>query len=111
LTPEQTAPPRLQRSGILDDNDDQLDDGSLFDLYVIQGKSGDVLDIVLESDDFDPYLAIANADKVTLQESDDIGGGNQNASLKIQLPEDGAYYIIINSYTKDGRGNYILTIR
>ncbi|WP_204102140.1 MULTISPECIES: pre-peptidase C-terminal domain-containing protein [Spirulina sp. CCY15215] len=86
------------------------EDGSLYDEYRFVGKAGQQIVISLESTDFDPFLALLNEKRDVLGQNDDASEGNQNSSLAITLPYDGIYYIFVNGYNNEDRGNYRLKI-
>ncbi|MGK7924707.1 MAG: pre-peptidase C-terminal domain-containing protein [Spirulina sp.] len=87
------------------------EDGSLYDEYKFSGRAGQQILISLESTDFDPFLAFLNDKRDVLGQNDDVSEGNQNSSLAITLPYDGIYYIFVNGYDSQDRGNYILQVR
>jgi|GEM_PF-7006863 hypothetical protein len=81
--------------------------------YTFVGEAGDEVTIELESDDvsMDPYLELRTADGDLLTEDDD-SGGNLNARIEdFELPEDGAYQIVVRTYAGVGGGSYTLTLR
>jgi hypothetical protein len=101
----------LFEKGILKEGDTVIpSDGSLYDAYTWEGKKGDSLIINLESDDFDSYLAVQAPEGQIIAENDDLSPESSNSSLKVVLPTDGIYRIIVNSYDPQGRGNYIITV-
>ena len=101
----------LLEKGVLKEGDPViLSDGSLYDAYIWEGKKGDYLIISLESDDFDSYLAVQSPQGQIIAENDDFSPGNSNSGLKVILPTDGVYRIIVNSYDPKGRGDYIITV-
>ncbi len=101
----------LLERGILEQGDTVIpNDGSFYDSYNWEGKKGKSLTITLESQDFDPYLAIQSPDGKIIAENDDLQEGSSNAGLTIKLPVDGIYRIIINSYDPKGKGDYTLSV-
>lgn len=86
-------------------------DGSLFNLHTFEGMAGKSVTISAVSADFDTYVALLDADGNLIGENDDTSENNPNATLKITLPRTGRYGVIVNSYNKTGRGQYILTVR
>lgn len=94
----------------LTDADDTLNsDNSPFSAAQFYGGQGQTVHINLASPDFDSYLFLVNADGEVIAE-DDNSGGNLNARIELELPEEGAYYVIVNSRNSEGRGRYRLTI-
>jgi len=102
----------LEIEGILEDGDRLLPvDDSLYDLYTFRGTAGQVVRVELESDDFDPYLFLIAPDGQQLAENDDISRDNRNSALRLTLPVNGTYSVLVNSYDPDSRGRYRLVIR
>jgi|GEM_PF-3691798 len=101
----------LQEEGVLADNDQIIpSDDSRYDSYPFDGVAGQTIVITLESDDFDPYLAVVDSQNQIIAEHDDISEQNSNSRLTVTLFADGVYYIIVNSYDPNGRGEYTLTV-
>ncbi|HEY9770319.1 MAG TPA: PPC domain-containing protein [Coleofasciculaceae cyanobacterium] len=99
---------RVER-GTLEEGDRIIaDDGSLYDFYPLEGKAGDSWTIYLESDEFDAFVALVDANGNTIKENDDISQENSNSRIQVTLPEDGVYNIIVNTYDEAGKGNYVL---
>lgn len=107
-TPATNSQPLLLKQGILEQGDTTIDDGSYYDTYSLEGKKDQSLIITLESQEFDPYLAIQNPEGQIIGENDDAAEGSSNSQLKITLPMDGAYQIIVNSFDPKGQGKYTL---
>ena len=102
---------KIQR-GRLEEGDKVIpNDGSLYDSYPLQGLAGDSFIISVESQEFDTFLAIMDEKGNIIQQNDDINQGNSNSQLKVTLPSNGIYNIIINAYDQGGKGNYLLTVR
>ena len=97
--------------GFLEEGDKVIpNDGSFYDSYPISGKAGDSFLISLESADFDTFLAIMDEEGNIIEQNDDVSEDDSNSQLKITLPNDGTYSLIINSYDQEGKGAYVLTI-
>ena len=86
------------------------DDGSLYDFYPLEGKAGDSFTIYLESDEFDAFVALVDSQGNTIKENDDISESDSNSRIRVTLPEDGTYNIIVNTYDQQGTGKYVLTV-
>lgn len=86
------------------------DDGSLYDYYPMRGKAGESFTIQLESDEFDAFVALVDSNGKTVGENDDVSQENSNSELKVTLPEDGVYNVIVNTYDEKGTGNYVLKV-
>ena len=100
----------LQADGILEVGDATLSDGSLYDLYPFEGQSGQLIQIRLESDDFDPYLILQNARGQQISVNDD-SIGELNSTITVELPQDGTYQVIANAYDRSGQGVYHLQVQ
>jgi uncharacterized protein YkwD len=98
--------------GSLEEGDTVIpNDGSLYDSIPLEGKAGDSFIISVESEEFDTFLAIMDAEGNILEQNDDVSDRNSNSRVKVTLPKSGVYNVIVNAYDKDGRGKYILTVR
>ena len=86
------------------------DDGSLYDFYPLEGKAGDSFTIYLESDEFDAFVALVDSQGNTIKENDDISESDSNSRIRVTLPEDGTYNVIVNTYDQQGTGKYVLTV-
>lgn len=86
-------------------------DGSLFNLHTFEGTAGESVTISAVSADFDTYVALLDSNGNLIGENDDASENNPNATLTITLPRTGRYGVIVNSYDKTGRGEYVLTVR
>ncbi len=86
------------------------DDGSLYDFYPLEGKAGESFTIYLESDEFDAFVALVDSQGNTIKENDDISESDSNSRIRVTLPEDGTYNIIVNTYDEQGTGKYVLTV-
>ncbi|MGK7937162.1 MAG: PPC domain-containing protein [Xenococcaceae cyanobacterium] len=100
------------QQGKLEEGDTVIpNDGSFYDSYPIEGIAGDYFVISVESQDFDTFLAIMDAEGNILGQNDDISETNSNSRLKITLPNNGVYNVIVNAYDRGGKGSYLLTVR
>ncbi|NEP76864.1 MAG: hypothetical protein F6K39_00930 [Okeania sp. SIO3B3] len=101
----------LQLEGTLSDGDLVLpSDESIYDEHTFEGTTGQVVTVILESPDFDTYLAVFSPDGKLLGEHDDVSQKNTNSQLTITLTVTGKYRVIVNSYDKTGRGQYNLQV-
>ena len=109
---EQTATALLFEQGVLEQGDAVMPvDGSLYDLYPLEGVAGQTLTVAAESEDFDTVVAIMDADNTIIKQNDDLSDSNSNSALTVTLPSDGVYYVIVNAYDDQGLGEYTLTVR
>lgn len=87
------------------------EDGSYYDEYSFQGRSGQRVTITLESNEFDPYLIVFSPDGQLLAQNDDASPSTTNSSISVTLPASGTYVIFANAYDSAGEGRYTLTVR
>lgn len=83
-------------------------DGKLVEVYEYNGRMGQSVSILLESEDFDPVLYLNHSDGRALAMDDD-SGGNANSLIDIVLPSTETYRIYVVPFM-DGEGSYRLTI-
>ncbi|MEZ2225304.1 MULTISPECIES: trypsin-like peptidase domain-containing protein [unclassified Microcoleus] len=108
----QAARAILQEEGTLAPGAQVLpSDNSLYREYTFEGRSGQSVDISLESKEFDPYVALFGPNGRLVAENDDESDATKNASLSVTLPATGRYRVIVNAYDASGRGRYTLTVR
>lgn len=75
------------------------------DAYSFQGEAGQILEISLNSDEFDTYLALQNAAGETIAQDDD-SGSERNALLNVLLPDSGSYRVVARGYEDTSVGAY-----
>ncbi len=98
--------------GTLEEGDRIIaEDGSFYDSYPLEGRSGESFTIYLESDEFDAFVALIDAQGNIIEQNDDIDEENSNSRIQVTIPEDGVYNVIVNAYDKGGMGEYVLTVR
>lgn len=83
-------------------------DGTLFEVYEYNGRMGQSVTILLESDDFDPVLFLSHADGRPLAMDDD-SGGDGNSLLDVVLPSTETYRIFVTPFY-ESEGAYRLTV-
>ena len=86
------------------------DDGSFYDSYPLEGQAGESFNIYLESDEFDAFVALIDAEGNIVDQNDDISQEDSNSRIRVTLPEDGIYNVIVNTYDEGGTGKYVLTV-
>lgn len=107
------APPALSLAtgravdGELTPNDSQRRSGKYEDVYEVQGRRGDRLDLQLASRDFDSYLVVTGPEGFSLS-NDDGASGSLDSRLVIQLPVDGAYRVAVTTFRPGETGRYRL---
>ena len=96
-------------SGTLSSGDAELDDGSYYDSYTFDGRSGQHVTVRMTSPDFDTYLRVMSPSDEAFS-NDDADDGSTNSQLDLDLTENGEYRIIANSLYADTTGSYQLSI-
>ncbi|MEM8828200.1 MAG: pre-peptidase C-terminal domain-containing protein [Cyanobacteria bacterium P01_G01_bin.19] len=97
--------------GVLEEGDRIIEeDGSFYDSYPLEAQSGESFNIALESDEFDAFVALIDAQGNIIEQNDDINEEDSNSKIRVTIPESGTYNIIVNAYDEGGTGQYILTI-
>lgn len=100
----------LDQVGELTDDSPTLEnDDTPHEVIEFTGTQGQAVTIDLASPDFDPYLFLLDEEGNTIAR-DDNSGGNLNARMRTTLPDDGTYFIVVNSNREDDRGRYRLTV-
>ena len=98
--------------GILEEGDRVIaEDGSFYDSYPLEAKSDESFIIYLESEEFDAFVALVDAQGNIIDQNDDIDEENSNSRIRVTIPENGTYNVIVNAYDEGGTGEYVLTVR
>ena len=99
-------------SGSLDASDPTLPDSSHYDQWTYDGRAGEKVKITLESSEFDAYLLLARpgVGAPELLAQDDDGAGGTNAQVSFELPADGTYLVMANSFGGGAFGAYTLKV-
>ncbi|MEA3014804.1 MAG: hypothetical protein QOD42_3349 [Sphingomonadales bacterium] len=96
-------------TGELSANDAQRRSGKYEDVFTIQGRRGERVDLRLVSSDFDPLLLVTGPGGFSLTNDDEEGHGDSvNSRLVIEFPADGAYRVGVSSFRSGETGNYRL---
>jgi hypothetical protein len=90
-------------------HDEPKEDNHHYQKWLLRGRAGDVIDVSLESDDFDAYLEVM-PEGLPLAYSDDDGGGDLNSLVHLALPADGRYTILVTTVDEEEIGNYALRV-
>jgi hypothetical protein len=88
------------------------EDGTLYDLYVLNGQRGQRITIELSSQSFDPYLTLLEDDGTEILSAS--AGDNRDgrrARLQTTLPYAGEYLIRVNGLHKKESGRYTLIVK
>ena len=96
-------------NGELSQNDTQRRSGKYEDVYLIQGRRGERVDLRLLSDAFDPYLVVSGPAGFSMANDDEEGQSEStNSRLVLELPADGAYRVSVTSFRAGETGAYRL---
>jgi hypothetical protein len=91
------------------DATDAVQTRSVCKVYAIKLAKGKSYEIDMTSKDVDSYLRLEDAAGKQLAKDDDRGG-DRNARIQFQCPEDGEYRIIATTYL-GGVGGFTLTVK
>src|SRR5205085_7963199 len=96
-------------TGELSLSDSQRRSGKYEDVYLIQGRQGERVDLRLLSETFDPYLVVSGPGGFSVANDDEEGQSeNTNSRLVLQLPADGTYRVSVTSFRSGWAGAYRL---
>ncbi len=97
--------------GRLEETDLRLDDGTVYDMWMFQGRAGERITATMTSGDFDAYLVFATGrpDDLDWLAEDDDGAGGTDARIEITIPEDGVFVFLANSF-EPSTGAYSLRV-
>jgi hypothetical protein len=86
-------------------------DGSFLDVLVVRSAGDEVVELRVESDDFDTYLTLVAPDGALLDVNDDVQGGDAAYASRIRtyLREPGTYLLVVSGYGPDDIGRYTVT--
>jgi hypothetical protein len=94
-------------TGELSANDAQRRSGKYEDVFTIQGRRGERVDLRLISSDFDPLLLVTGPGGFSLSNDDEEGQSEStNSRLVIEFPADGAYRVGVSSFRSGETGSY-----
>ena len=80
------------------------------DCYTFSGTAGDRVDISLNSDDFDTYLYLLDADGEVVVSDDGGGDGGNSRITSFALPSTETFAIEATSFSGSSTGTYTLTL-
>ena len=90
------------------------DDRSFYDDYEVVLERGWVIEVSMESEEFDTYLWLVGPDGRSVVQNDDTGTpsrGDTDSYFRVPVVETGPHYVRANSYDSSGRGAYRLRVR
>ncbi len=96
--------------GALEAGDSQLDDSrEYYDELELDVVAGQRIEVVLESDEFDPYLILISPDE-DVWENDDWEDGQSGSRIDVIAKTGGTWRIIVTSYKPGMSGDYAGTV-
>jgi hypothetical protein len=101
-------------SGVLDQTDQRLDDGRLYDVRTFTVGAAEQVVITMRSDAFDTYLIVgqlAGGSFTALTENDDGGNDGTNSRIEFLAPAAGEYLVLASSIEQGQAGRYTLVVR
>lgn len=96
--------------GALARGDQQLGSGEFVDVFTLQGRAGQRVELALTSTAFDPYLMISGPGGFADYNDDDPESGTTNSRLVVTLPDNGVYQVQVTSYAVGETGAYQLAV-
>jgi hypothetical protein len=95
-------------SGDLSTNDSQRRSGKYEDVYTLQGRRGERVQLDLSSAAFDSYLVVTGPQGFSLSNDDQEGGDTLDSRIVLQFPADGAYRVSVTTFRPGETGAYRL---
>jgi hypothetical protein len=86
-----------------------VQDGRPGEAWQLDGRAGERVRIVLESDDFDAYLYLGGPGLDGIR-TDDDGAGDLDSMIEITLPANGPYRVIAAALSAGSSGAYTLRV-
>jgi len=111
--PEPTAAQAIEIGGSVEGSLTESDgsgvDGATADAYRFSGQEGQRIRIDMSSGEFDTYVELFDANRVSLAEDDDGAAEGTDSRLTFILPRTGVYYIEARAFT-EATGAYSLSL-
>lgn len=98
-------------SGSLAPGDGTLSSGEFVDEYVLDLQSGNILDVRMQSSQFDTYLMVRGPGDFRQDNDDAVGQAGTNAAIRVTIPATGRYRVLATSYQPGETGSYTLQVR
>jgi len=113
--PSPVASNETEYAGDLSADDETRTDGVHFDTYDFAGQAGEQVTLDLTSEAFDTFLNLAligegDTAARTWENDDFAAGDSAHSQIKLTLPADGAYRVVVSSYDRGETGSYLLTL-
>lgn len=79
-------------------------------VYRFEAKAGDRIIITMRSEDFDAYLYLRDSSGADLISDDDSGGNTDSQIRGFEIPANGVYTILADSFSDTASGSFTLTL-
>jgi S1-C subfamily serine protease len=96
--------------GTLADGDPALDSGEFLDIHEWTLQAGVTVELVLRSDEFDPYLGLLGPDGALVLEVDDSAGEGFDVRERFVPERSGTYRVVVTSAFPGETGSYELLL-
>lgn len=96
-------------SGNLTGESPTLDEGRKAEAWLLEGRAGDPVVVILESDAFDAYLYVTGPGLADVLYDDD-GAGELNSRLTFTFPVDGDYLVVASQLSGGETGAYTIRV-
>lgn len=83
--------------------------GTYRDRHFVELRAGEIVDITVESRDFDTVLEVA-LDGRSIARNDDIAAGIRDSAVRFDAPYSGIYEVIVTSFSAGQTGRYTVRI-
>ena len=93
--------------GEITPNDSQRRSGKYEDVFTVQGRRGQRLDLRVGSQDFDSYLVVTGPQGFSLS-NDDGSADSLDSRLVLEFPTDGDYRVAVTTFRPGETGRYRL---
>jgi len=98
-------------SGVLEEGDGLLGDGTFVDIWSLEVESTQFVDITLLSDEMDTFLFLVDADCFVLANNNDcLEGDPGSGSCVAVMLEPGRYHLVANNWSSAQAGDYTLAV-
>jgi len=99
-------------TGTLAESDAKMTERGRFHVYTFTARRGQTLIATMRSKDFDTYLTLGRvlSGVTDAMKTDDDRAGGTDSRIRFSVPEDGAYLLVAQSLSEDGKGAYTLQL-
>ena len=103
-------PDNGRATGTLEPGDYELPSGAYGDLWTVQARAGQTLNVDLISPNFDALLTLIDTQNSEVVAEDDDSGEETDSRIRLDLSENGEYLIVASSYAAGEVGDYELRV-